>query len=164
MAFGSQAKRCGMILLAAAAMAAAQNTETSAVEKRPGRDRPGRLAFRPDRFEFQPLKGGLRAWPYQEMRRLELTAEGEVRVTLYRDLWWQAARDQRIRLTLMVHAYLAGACSRTDAGRATMNPSPSARQDSAAGDPSSVTRAPSAGRPEPMRISAGTCGAFSSAR
>lgn len=85
-----------MILLAAAALAPAQPVEVSAIEKRLGKDRPGKLHFRAEGLTFTPLKGKTRQWTFPQIQRLELTAEGEVFVTLYRDVWWKGERDERL--------------------------------------------------------------------
>lgn len=95
MAFGSQTQRCGLILLAAA-LAAAQPVDVGAIEKRLGKDRPGRLHFRAEGLSFSPVKGKTRQWTFAQIQRLELTAEGEVFLTLYRDVWWKAERDERL--------------------------------------------------------------------
>ena len=68
-----------------------------AVEKRLAKDRPGRLEFGAEALEFKPVKGEVRRWPYAEIQRLELTTEGELRLTLYRDVRWLADRDERLR-------------------------------------------------------------------
>jgi hypothetical protein len=70
--------------------------EFGATEKRLARDRPGRLRFSDAAVSFAPAKGEVRQWTYAQIQRLELTAEGEVFLTLYRDVWWQAERDQRL--------------------------------------------------------------------
>lgn len=95
MAFGSQAQRCGLILLAAA-LGSAQPVEVGAVEKRLGKDRPGRLHFSAEGLSFSPEKGKTRQWTFAQIQRLELTSEGEVFVTLYRDVWWKMERDERL--------------------------------------------------------------------
>lgn len=97
MALRSKAKYCSLTMVLFAAAAAAQSVGADAVEKRLARDRPGRLVFGADALEFQPFKGEARRWPYLEMQRLELTSEGEVRLTLYKDVRWQAERDERHR-------------------------------------------------------------------
>ncbi len=96
MALGSQAQRFGMILLAAAALAPALPVELNAVEKRLGRDRPGKLRFSVEGLAFSPLKGAARQWSFSQIQRLELTSEGELYMTLYRDVWWKGERDERL--------------------------------------------------------------------
>jgi hypothetical protein len=97
MALGSKTKYCGVMIVLLAAAAAAQSVGADAVEKRLAKDRPGRLTFGTDALEFEPLKGESRRWPYLEIQRLELTTEGEIRLTLYKDIRWKADRDERFR-------------------------------------------------------------------
>jgi hypothetical protein len=98
MALGSQTQRYSLIAFAALC-AAAQPVYVDAVEKRLGRDRPGRLLFEAESVTFMPARGEARRWTWPQVQRLELTAEGEVFLTLYRDVWWQAERDQRLHFS-----------------------------------------------------------------
>lgn len=98
MAFRGQTQRYCLILILAAA-AWAQPVEVNATEKRLAKDRPGKLLFSAEAVTFSPMKGEIRRWTWLQIQRLELTAEGEVLLALYRDVWWQAERDQRIRFT-----------------------------------------------------------------
>lgn len=95
MALRSQTKQFSLIVFLAA-FAAAQPVEVAAAEKRLTRDRPGKLRFSDQAVTFSPSKGEVRQWTWPQVQRLELTAEGEVFLTLYRDVWWQAERDQRL--------------------------------------------------------------------
>lgn len=96
MAFGNQTKRFCLILFVSAA-ACGQPFEMAATEKRLARNRPGILRLEGGAVTFAPAKGGKRRWTWDQIQRLEMTAEGDLHLVLYRDVWWQAERDQRLR-------------------------------------------------------------------
>jgi hypothetical protein len=99
----NQAARCGLILAALCAAAAAQTLDYPVRQKRTLRDCPGVLRFSAQGVRFMPAKPSRHCraleWPYGDIQRLDL-AGTFIAIAGYRDRMLLAGKDETARFTL----------------------------------------------------------------